>query len=88
MIYGEQGRTTCGEQGRTILLTDEQIRACQGRSRTCDDNSMSICRAQLKAVIGYLDSLEFYDDFGGDSGKAAIDVVRQAILKEVDGDCG
>jgi len=43
----------------------------------------AIAKAQLKKVVEYLDTLEFYDDWGGKSGKMLRDSIKQALLEEV-----
>ena len=40
-------------------------------------------KAQAKKFVEYLDTLEFYNDWGGESGKALRDSIKQAILEEV-----
>lgn len=46
--------------------------------------SKQIASAQLKKVVDYLDTLEFFDDWGGESGKSLRDQIKQAILEGVE----
>ena len=43
-----------------------------------------VAKAQLKKVVEYLCTLDFYDDWGGESGKAVRDKIMQALLKETE----
>jgi len=46
----------------------------------------NIAKAQLKKVAEYLDTFDFYKDWGGASGRMFRDEVRQALLEEVKDD--
>ena len=60
-----------------ILLTDEEILACQSGSKTCDDNSRRITNAQLKKVT----EIKVIDCYGGNKLILAKD--WQALLEEI-----
>ena len=67
-----------------IGLTEEEIWDLIGESKTTYSEDLCIiANAQLKKVVDYLDTLEFYDDWGGESGKMLRDSIKQALLEEV-----
>ena len=77
-----------------LLLNDEEMKAlrpdvpaCGQTVFECDSCSGGcplVAKAQLKKVVEYLDTLGFYDDWGGESGKAIRDSIKQTILKELE----
>ena len=69
------------EDEKAIAVQDEMERVGEGQMR---DYSDIVAKAQLKKVVEWLDTFEFYDDFGGESGSMFRDTIKQALLKEVE----
>lgn len=69
-----------------ILLTQEQILSEVSFNAT--DNPMllnwlkKIAKAQLKNMAEWLDTLTFYEDWGGESAEDLRDYIKQTLLKE------
>ena len=41
-------------------------------------------KAQILKLVEWLDTLEFFDDWGGESAEIFRDIVKEALLKEIE----
>ena len=74
-----------------ILLTPiETLNVVKGIDKAwrgyTDDYAIheGIAKAQLKKVVDYLNTFEFFEDWGGECGKRTRDTIVEALQKEIE----